>query len=244
LYFCDARFGSAVIHATKVLLVEDDLETAAYIAEGLGAQQIEVEHVAEGSRGLARALGGEHQVIILDRLLPGCDGLSLLKSLRAAGVSTPVLYLTAMDGLDERVEGFEAGGDDYLIKPFFLVELLARVRALARRAGDAQAQTRLRAGDIELDLIRRRVTRAGFEVALLPQEYKLLEYLLRNAGSVVTRSMLLEQVWGIHFDPQTSVVESHVSRLRSKLAQGAAAGAATEYIRTIRGSGYMFIAHT
>lgn len=226
----------------KVLLVEDDLETAAYIAEGLGAQDIAVEHVADGSRGLARALSGEHQILILDRLLPGRDGLSLLKALRSAGVSTPVLYLTAMDGLDDRVEGFEAGGDDYLIKPFFLVELVARVRALARRASDAQVQTRLRAGDIELDLIQRRVMRGGSEIALLPQEYKLLEYLLRNADSVVTRSMLLEQVWGIHFDPHTSVVESHISRLRSKLAQGAAAGAATEYIRTIRGSGYMFVA--
>jgi two-component system, OmpR family, response regulator len=225
----------------KVLLVEDDLETAAYIVAGLGAHDIAVEHVADGSRGLARALTGEHQIIILDRLLPGRDGLSLLKTLRGAGVSTPVLYLTAMDGLDDRVEGFEAGGDDYLIKPFFLVELLARVRALARRSSDAQAQTRLRVGDIELDLIQRRVRRAGCEIALLPQEYKLLEYLLRNAGSVVTRSMLLEQVWGIHFDPQTSVVESHISRLRSKLAQGAASSATTEYIRTIRGSGYMFI---
>jgi two-component system OmpR family response regulator len=222
----------------KVLLVEDDLDTATYVAQGLSAQDIQVEHVAVGSIGLERARSADYQVIILDRRLPELDGLSLLKTLRAAGVRTPVLYLTAMDGINDRVEGLEAGADDYLIKPFFLVELLARVKALARRAVDAQAQTRLHAADIELDLIQRRVTRAGTEVALLPQEYKLLEYLLRNAGSVVTRSMLLEQVWGIHFDPQTSVVESHISRLRSKLSQGAA----TEYIRTIRGSGYMFIA--
>lgn len=221
----------------KVLLVEDDLDTATYVAQGLSAQDIQVEHVAVGSIGLERARSADYQVIILDRRLPELDGLSLLKTLRAAGVRTPVLYLTAMDGINDRVEGLEAGADDYLIKPFFLVELLARVKALARRAVDAQAQTRLRAADIELDLIQRRVTRAGTEVALLPQEYKLLEYLLRNAGSLVTRSMLLEQVWGIHFDPQTSVVESHISRLRSKLSQGAA----TEYIRTIRGSGYMFI---
>ena len=221
----------------KVLLVEDDLDTATYVAQGLSAQDIQVEHVAVGSIGLERARSSDYQVIILDRRLPELDGLSLLKTLRASGVRTPVLYLTAMDGINDRVEGLEAGADDYLIKPFFLVELLARVKALARRAVDAQAQTRLRAADIELDLIQRRVTRAGTEVALLPQEYKLLEYLLRNAGSVVTRSMLLEQVWGIHFDPQTSVVESHISRLRSKLSQGAA----TEYIRTIRGSGYMFI---
>ena len=221
----------------KVLLVEDDPDTATYVAQGLSAQDIQVEHVAAGNIALERARSADHQVIILDRRLPELDGLSLLKTLRAAGVRTPVLYLTAMDGINDRVEGLEAGADDYLIKPFFLVELLARVKALARRALDAQAQTRLRAADIELDLIQRRVTRAGTEVALLPQEYKLLEYLLRNAGSVVTRSMLLEQVWGIHFDPQTSVVESHISRLRSKLSQGAA----TEYIRTIRGSGYMFI---
>ncbi len=220
----------------KVLLVEDDQESATYIAQGLSAQGIVVEHVADGDVGLQRALSGEHQVIVLDRRLPGQDGLSLLKRLRAADIKTPVLYLTAMDGINDRVEGLEAGGDDYLIKPFFLAELLARVKALARRANDAQAQTRLRAADIELDLIQRRVTRSGSEIQLLPQEYRLLEYLLRNAGSVVTRSMLLEQVWGIHFDPQTSVVESHISRLRSKLSRGAA----TEYIRTIRGSGYMF----
>lgn len=221
----------------KVLLVEDDLETAGYIAQGLSAQDIELEHVSDGRLGLERACSGAHQVIILDRRLPALDGLALLKALRSSGVRTPVLYLTAMDGIYDRVEGLEAGGDDYLVKPFFLAELLARVKALARRGGEAPAHTRLRAADIELDLIQRKVTRAGTEVALLPQEYKLLEYLLRNAGSVVTRSMLLEQVWGIHFDPQTSVVESHISRLRSKLSRGAA----TEYIRTIRGSGYMFV---
>jgi two-component system, OmpR family, response regulator len=227
-----------------VLLVEDDLETAAFISEGLSGHDIVVEHVGDGASGLARALAGTHQVIILDRLLPGRDGLSVLKALRGAGVRTPVLYLTAMDGLNDRVEGLEAGGDDYLIKPFFVVELLARVKALARRASDAPVQTRLRAADIELDLMQRKVTRAGTEIALLPQEYKLLEYLLRNAGSIVTRSMLLEQVWGIHFDPQTSVVESHISRLRSKLSQGLGPAAATEYIRTIRGSGYMFVARS
>lgn len=221
----------------KVLLVEDDLETASYIAQGLRAQDIAVEHVADGNAGLKRALATEHQLIVLDRRLPGRDGLSLLQALRRAGISTPVLYLTAMDGINDRVEGLEAGADDYLIKPFFLVELLARVKALARRSSEVQAQTRLRAADIELDLIQRKVTRGGSEIELLPQEYKLLEYLLRNAGSVVTRSMLLEQVWGLHFDPQTSVVESHISRLRAKLSQAAG----TEYIRTIRGSGYMFV---
>ncbi|MGH8141266.1 MAG: response regulator transcription factor [Steroidobacteraceae bacterium] len=221
----------------RVLLIEDDPETADYIRRGLGALGIDVEHAADGIRGYARASAADHQAIILDRLLPGRDGLSLLKALRSAGVGTPVLYLTAVDGLDDRVAGLDAGGDDYLVKPFFMVELAARVKSLVRRAGAGQVLTRLRAADIELDLIERRATRAGREIALLPQELKLLEYLLRNAGSVVTRSMLLEHVWDIHFDPQTSVVESHVSRLRAKLG----GGTATEYIRTVRGSGYKFI---
>jgi two-component system OmpR family response regulator len=223
----------------KVLLVEDDAETASYIANGFAAQGIHIEHAADGVAGLARARSGHYQAIILDRLLPGCDGLSLLRKLRRAGTTTPVLYLTAVDGLHDRVEGLEAGGDDYLVKPFFLPELLARINALVRRVADAQTQTRLRAADIELDLVQRQVTRSGREIALMPQEFRLLEYLVRNAGSVVTRSMLLEHVWEIHFDPQTSVVESHISRLRSKLSPGATG----EYIRTVRGSGYMFIAY-
>jgi len=223
----------------KVLLVEDDAETASYIAEGFAAQGIHIDHAADGVAGLARARSADHHAIILDRLLPGLDGLSLLQELRRAGTATPVLYLTAMDGLDDRVEGLEAGGDDYLVKPFHLAELLARINALVRRTTDAHTQTRLRGADIELDLIRRKVLRSGREIALMPQEFRLLEYLLRNAGSVVTRSMLLEHVWEIHFDPQTSVVESHISRLRSKLSPGATG----EYIRTVRGSGYMFVAH-
>lgn len=222
----------------RVLLVEDDRETASYIAEGLRPHGVAVEHVEDGRAGLARAQGADYEAIILDRLLPGLDGLSLLEKLRSTGVQTPVLYLTAMDGLDDRVEGLEAGGDDYLVKPFFLVELLARLKALARRSATAPVQTRLRVADIELDLLERTVKRAGKEIALLPQEFKLLEYLMRNAGSVVTRSMLLEHVWDIHFDPQTSVVESHMSRLRAKLS----GGSTSEYIRTIRGSGYLFFA--
>ncbi|MGH8150057.1 MAG: winged helix-turn-helix domain-containing protein [Steroidobacteraceae bacterium] len=221
----------------KVLLIEDDSETADYIADGLGTQGIDVETACDGTAGLSSALAGSHQVIVLDRLLPGLDGLEVLKELRRAGKATPVLCLTAMDGLDDRIAGLEAGGDDYLVKPFFLAELIARIRALARRAG-APVETRLRAADIDLDLIKRTVRRGDQQIALLPQEFRLLAYLLRNAGSVVTRRMLLEHVWDIHFDPQTSVVESHMSRLRAKLS----AGAATEYIRTIRGSGYLFVA--
>lgn len=220
----------------RALLIEDDPETADYIAEGLSAQGIDVEVARDGESGLRLALTQDPQVIILDRLLPGRDGLTILKELRRAGKTTPVLCLTAMDGLDDRVAGLEAGGDDYLVKPFFLPELVARIRALARRAA-SPVETRLQGADIELDLIKRAVTRAGREIALLPQEFKLLEYLVRNAGSVVTRKMLLEHVWDIHFDPQTSVVESHMSRLRAKLS----AGVGTEYIRTIRGSGYVFL---
>lgn len=221
----------------RVLLVEDDRETASYIAEGLRPHGVAVEHVEDGALGLARAQGGDYEAIILDRLLPALDGLSLLKRLRSTGVQTPVLYLTAMDGLDDRVEGLEAGGDDYLVKPFFLIELLARLKALARRAAAAPVQTRLRVADIELNLLERTVKRAGNEIVLLPQEFRLLEYLMRNAGSIVTRSMLLEHVWDIHFDPRTSVVESHMSRLRAKLCPGGQ----TEYIRTVRGSGYLFV---
>jgi two-component system, OmpR family, response regulator len=223
----------------RLLLVEDDLETAGYITQGLRNQGLSVEHASDGDSGLARALSEAYDVIILDRLLPGRDGLALLQALRCAGRRTPVLCLTAVDGLDDRVEGLEAGADDYLTKPFFLVELIARLRALARRAA-VPVPTRLQGADIELDLIRRTVTRGGWPIALLPQEFKLLEYLMRNAGSVVTRSMLLENVWDIHFDPQTSVVESHISRLRAKLCPGGQ----TEYIRTVRGSGYLFIVRT
>jgi len=221
----------------KVLLVEDDLETAAYIADGLAADGIEIDHAPDGPSGLSRAAGGGYDAIVLDRLLPGRDGLACLADLRGAGTTTPVLCLTALDGLNDRVEGLEGGADDYLAKPFFLPELLARLRALVRRAQAVQSQTRLRAADVELDLIGRRVTRGGSHIALLPQEFKLLECLVRNAGNVVTRAMLLERVWNIHFDPRTSVVESHMSRLRSKLSRGVR----TEYIRTIRGSGYVFV---
>jgi two-component system OmpR family response regulator len=220
----------------RVLLVEDDAETAAYICGGLGARGVEVQHAADGLQGHALACAGQYEALILDRRLPGLDGLSLLKRLREAGVRSPALYLTAMDGLDDRIEGLDAGGDDYLIKPFFLEELHARLRALVRRGASA-IQTRMRVGDIELDLIARRATRAADELPLLPQELKLLEYLMRNAGSIVTRSMLLEHVWDIHFDPKTSVVESHMSRLRAKLSPGGG----REYIRTVRGAGYVFV---
>ena len=217
----------------KILVIEDDLETADHIGDALRAQGHEVDESFAGTDGLAKARSGQHAALIVDRMLPGLDGLSLVKQLRREGSQTPVLFLTTMSGIDDRVAGLEGGGDDYLTKPFALAELVARVNAITRR-GD-QRQTVLRAGDLEMDLIRREVHRAGKAVDLQPQEFKLLEYMLRNAGRVVTRSMLLENVWELHFDPRTKIVETHMSRLRGKMDRGHA----LELIHTIRGTGYI-----
>jgi len=222
----------------NILLVEDDVEMARSLIVGFREQGYAVDHVADGVEGLKLACDQKHQVIVLDRMLPLLDGLSLVKHLRARDVMTPVIYLTTMSGIDDRVHGLEAGGDDYLVKPFAFVELLARVRVLARRPAAQEVITRLRAGDLEMDLLQRTLTRAGRAIDLLPQEFRLLEYLMRNANRVVTRAMLLENVWDIHFDPQTSVVESHISRLRAKLNQGAE----VDPIQTIRGTGYKLLA--
>ena len=223
----------------NILLVEDDLEVAAGVVSGLREHGYMVSHATDGAGGYRLATEASWQVIIVDRMLPLLDGLSLVRSLRAAHMTTPVIFLTTMSGIDDRVDGLEAGGDDYLVKPFAFVELLARVRALTRRPGAlSERQTQLRAGDLEMDLLLRTVTRGNRAIALLPQEFRLLEYLLRNANRVVTRAMLLENVWNIHFDPRTSVVESHVSRLRAKLN----ANAASDVIQTIRGTGYRLIA--
>ncbi len=220
----------------KILLVEDDVQTARHVSGGMAAEGYDIEVAATGQDGLTRALGGGHDVVILDRMLPGLDGLSIVKSMRAVGVQTPVLYLTAMSGIHDRVEGLEAGGDDYLIKPFAFVELLARVRALGRRSAASQdEQTILQAGSLRMDRLRRMVWRDGEEIDLLPQEFKLLEYLIRNQGRTVTRTMLLENVWDIHFDPRTSIVESHISRLRTKLNPNAP----KDIIQTVRNVGYV-----
>jgi two-component system OmpR family response regulator len=222
-----------------ILLVEDDVELAGSLRGQFREQGYEVDHVADGDSGLAGACGAEYQVIVLDRMLPRLDGLSLVRELRARGVMTPVIYLTTMSGIDDRVQGLEAGGDDYLVKPFAFAELLARVRVLSRRpAGAVDAPTRLSVGSIEVDLLKRAVLRAGKPVELLPQEFRLLEYFVRNPERVLTRRMLLENVWGIHFDPQTSVVESHISRLRAKVNHGFE----FDVIQTVRGSGYKFLA--
>ena len=222
----------------NILLIEDDLEMAESLIGGFREHGYVLEHVADGESGLRRASEPQHQVIVVDRMLPLLDGLTLVRSLRSNGVTTPVIYLTTMSGIDDRVHGLEAGADDYLVKPFAFAELLARVRVLARRPAAQNVITRLRVGDLDMDLLQRTLMRAGRTIDLLPQEFRLIEYLMRNANRVVTRTMLLENVWDIHFDPQTSVVESHISRLRTKLNQGAAA----DPIQTIRGIGYKLLA--
>jgi len=218
----------------KILLIEDDQETADYVARGLRQQGHTADHAANGRDGLFQAGDAPYDVLVIDRMLPGIDGLSLVRTLREAGIRTPVLFLTALGGVGDRVRGLDAGGDDYLAKPFAFAELLARVNALARRPPLVDVQTVLRVADLEMDLLRRAVTRAGKEIDLQPREFQLLEYLLRNAERVVTRTMLLEAVWDFHFDPRTNIVETHISRLRSKLAQGGGA----ELIHTVRGAGY------
>ncbi|MBI1262006.1 MAG: response regulator [Rhizobiales bacterium] len=218
----------------KILLIEDDAETADYIVNGLREQGHVVDAAANGRDGLFLATAARHDIVIVDRMLPGIDGLSMVKAFRATGLQTPVLFLTTMGGIDDRVEGLNAGGDDYLVKPFAFSELLARVHALTRRAPVATTETTLRVADLEIDLLKRSVTRGGKRIDVQPQEYRLLEYLMRHEGQVVTRTMLLENVWDFHFDPQTNIVETNISRLRSKMDKGFAA----ELIHTIRGQGY------
>nr|WP_246514261.1 response regulator transcription factor [Neoroseomonas soli] len=219
----------------RILLVEDDAETAAYVARGLEEAGHVVDRAADGQDGLFLATGGGHDVMVVDRMLPKLDGLSMVRAVRAAGIATPAIFLTARAGVGDRVEGLEAGGDDYLAKPFAFAELLARINALARRPPLQQEQTVLRVADLEMDLIRRAVTRAGQRIDLQPREFRLLEYLMRREGQVVTRTMLLEGVWDFHFDPKTSVVETHISRLRGKVDKGFE----RDLIHTVRGAGYV-----
>lgn len=218
----------------KLLLIEDDDETAGYVAVSLRDQGHVVDVAANGRDGLFLAAGESYDVIIVDRMLPGLDGLAVVKTIRGAGIRTPVLFLTTMGGIGDRVEGLESGGDDYLVKPFAFSELAARINALARRPALVTETTVLRVADLEMNLLQRTVSRAGRCVDLQPQEFRILEYLMRNAERVVTRTMLLESVWGFHFDPQTKVVETNISRLRAKVDKGFDA----ELIHTIRGAGY------
>ena len=221
---------------SRILCVEDDPTTADYIAKGLGEAGFVVDVADDGRVGLEQASNGHYDAIVLDRMLPGMDGLSLLSALRAGGVTTPVVMLSALSSLDERVRGLRAGSDDYLAKPFAFAELLARLEAVRRRSGstgDAPV-TRLSYADLEVDLLARKVTRGGRKIELQPREFRLLEFLLAHQGQVVTRTMLLEDVWDYHFDPGTNVIDVHVSRLRKKLDEGGA----PSLLHTVRGAGY------
>lgn len=218
----------------KLLLVEDDKETAAYLQRALVEAGHTVDYAGVGRDGLLLAAGEAYDVIILDRMLPQIDGLAILRTIRASGVNTPVLLLTALGGIDDRVEGLEAGGDDYLVKPFAFAELLARVNALGRRPPTQDIRTSLQVSDLTLDLLKRTVSRRGVRIDLQPREFQLLEFLMRHAGRIVTRTMLLESVWDFHFDPKTNIVETHVSRLRAKVDRGHT----HELIHTVRGAGY------
>jgi len=218
----------------KLLVVEDDRETASYLVKGLGESGYTVDRAGNGREGLFLASSGEYDAIVLDRMLPGMDGLALLGSLRAAEIRTPSLILSALGSVDDRVKGLRAGGDDYLVKPFAFSELLARIEALLRRGTTAAATTTLRVADLELDLLSRTVKRGGKPIDVLPREFRLLEYLMRSSGHVVTRTMLLEHVWDYHFDPQTNVVDVHVSRLRQKIDKNFE----RPLLHTVRGAGY------
>jgi len=218
----------------KLLVIEDDATTGVYITRGLREEGHSVDLVTDGRTGLIAATGASHDVLIVDRMLPEVDGLTLVKTLRGAGNLTPVLFLTAMGSVEDRIGGLNAGADDYLVKPFAFGELSARVAALARRPQAVEQETVLRAGDLEMNLLTRKVTRGVAEIDLLPREFALLEHLMRRKGRVQTRTMLLESVWDLNFDPTTNVVETHVSRLRAKVDKPFG----RELIQTVRGAGY------
>jgi two-component system OmpR family response regulator len=221
--------------AMRLLVVEDDREAASYLRKAFREAGHICEVAADGEEGLALALDEQFDVFVIDRMLPKRDGLSLISEIRKRGVSTPVLILSALGQVDDRVTGLRAGGDDYLAKPYAFSELLARIESLARRVAPQSADTIYRVGDLELDRLSHTVTRAGKEIPLQPREFRLLEYLMRHAGHVVTRTMLLENVWDYHFDPQTNVIDVHVSRLRSKIDKGHD----RQLLHTVRGTGYM-----
>jgi two-component system OmpR family response regulator len=219
----------------RILVIEDDAEAAAYLVKALKEAGHVADHAGNGLDGYALACEGGYDVLIVDRMLPKLDGLSLIRSLREQDVATPVLILSALGQVDDRVKGLRAGGDDYLPKPYAFSELLARIEVLSRRRAQPAGETTVyRVGDLELDRLGHRVTRAGREIVLQPREFRLLEYLMRHAGQVVTRTMLLEHVWDYHFDPQTNVIDVHVSRLRGKVDKGFD----TPLIHTVRGAGY------
>jgi two-component system OmpR family response regulator len=218
----------------RVLLIEDDKEAAEFILRGLQEAGHQVEHCAEGTTGLFQAAEQEFDAIIVDRMLPKLDGLTIIQTLRASGNTTPILILSALHQVDERVKGLKAGGDDYLVKPFAFTELMARMEVLLRRQRPVNDQTLLQVEDLTMNFRNRKVTRGGKEIPLQNREFLLLEYLMRHAGQVVTRTMLLEHVWDFHFDPQTNVIDVQVSRLRQKIDKGFE----KTLIKTVRGAGY------
>lgn len=219
----------------RILLIEDDQSVADYILKGLKQSGYTVNHAADGKQGLVDATTESYDVMIIDRMLPNVDGLTIIQTLRASDNKTPVLILSALGEVDDRVRGLKAGGDDYLVKPFAFAELLARIEAILRRQESNTTQTRLKVADLEMDLLSHKVTRGGQTFNLQPREYKLLEYLMRHAGQVVTRTMLLENVWEYHFDPQTNVIDVHISRLRQKIDKDFE----KQLLSTVRGAGYM-----
>ena len=218
-----------------VLLIEDDTEAARFLVKGLQESGYTVDHAADGREGLFRATEGQFDLVVTDRMLPHLDGLAVIELMRRKGLTTPVLVLSALGSVDDRVTGLKAGGDDYLTKPFAFAELLARIEALLRRRSSTPQATRLNVEDLEFDLLARRVTRAGREIELTARELKLLEFLMRRAGQVVTRTMLLEGVWDLHFDPQSNLIDVHISRLRQAIDRGSD----HPLIHTVRGSGYV-----
>jgi two-component system OmpR family response regulator len=227
----DGRHGEA---ALKILIVEDDLEAAAAMVRGLAEAGLICVHAADGALGLNAARDGGFDVLVVDRMMPNMDGLSMVETLRQAGDQTPVLFLSALGEIDDRVAGLKAGGDDYLVKPYAFAELSARIEALGRRRDSGGMQTLLKVGELEMDLISRMVRRQTQEIDLQPREFQLLEYLMRHAGQSVTRTMLLEKVWEYHFDPQTNVIDVHISRLRAKIDKGFD----RPMLQTVRGAGY------
>ena len=223
----------------RILLIEDDAEIASYILNRLAELGHVVEHVADGREGLILATRGSYDALVIDLMLPGLDGLGVLRTLRGAGVKTPTLILTARASVPDRVEGLNAGADDYLTKPFAFSELFARLNALTRRPPLVARETILKVADLEMDLVERRVTRGGKKIDLLPREFELLRYLMQNAERIVTRTMVLEHVWEFHFDPRSKIIETHMSRVRAKIDKGAE----RQLIHTIRGYGYVIRGH-
>jgi two-component system OmpR family response regulator len=222
----------------RILVIEDDAEAAGYLVKGLTEKGYTVDHAEDGPNGLYLASNNSYEVLIVDRMLPGLEGLSIIEALRKSGNNTPALVLSAKTQVHDRVAGLKAGGDDYLTKPFAFSELVARIEALVRRGQPTAVETRLRVADLEMDLPTREVTRAGKPIELQPREFRVLEYLMRHAGHVVTRTMLLESVWGYNFDPQTNVIDVHISRLRQKIDKDFD----PPLLQTVRGAGYRLIA--